>query len=133
LRARSAAPPPPHPPRLGAVYTVFSCADYPDGEGWNRGAVLRLARGAAPRPVEFSLSSAAEPKADTGWGRRQRQSLDELVLSYRHQLRETFEDAAPGGHAERRLEPRAHTQPAAHPSVLRSTPSGARARAGASR
>ena len=79
-----------------SVFTVFSCADYPNGEGYNRGAVLCLARGAEPRAVEFSLDSGAAGPA-AGWGARQQRSLAQLVLSHRHQLRETFEAVAPGG------------------------------------
>ena len=79
-----------------SVFTVFSCADYPNGEGYNRGAVLCLTRGAEPRAVEFSLESgAADPAA--GWGARQQRSLAQLVLSHRHELRETFEAIAPSG------------------------------------
>lgn len=82
-----------------SVFTVFSCADYPNGEGYNRGAVLCLARGAEPRAVEFSLESGgADPAA--GWGARQERSLAQLVLSHRHQLRETFEAIAPGGRVD---------------------------------
>jgi diadenosine tetraphosphatase ApaH/serine/threonine PP2A family protein phosphatase len=82
-----------------SVFTVFSCADYPNGEGYNRGAVLCLERGAEPRAVEFSLESgAADPAA--GWGARQQRSLAQLVLSHRHQLRETFEAIAPGGRVD---------------------------------
>ena len=93
-----------------SLFTVFSCADYPNAEGFNRGAVLRLPRGngpggpggpgAEPTPVEFSLSEApaeAAAAAAAEAQRRQRHGLEVLVLAHRRRLEEVFEAEAPEG------------------------------------
>ena len=87
-----------------SLFTVFSCADYPNAEGFNRGAVLRLPRGGAggaePTPVEFSLSEApaeAAAAAAAEAQRRQRHGLEALVLANRQRLEQDFEAEAPSG------------------------------------
>lgn len=89
------------------VWTVFSSACYPNGEGDNIGAVLRLRPGAAPEPIEFreeavsacasvGRGEAAEPR-EAGEGGASVRSLGELVLQRRHRLREAFEAVGEGG------------------------------------
>ena len=92
-----------------SVWTVFSSACYPNGEGDNIGAVLRLRPGATPEPIEFRPEAvsacasggreAAEPREATAEASEAAsvRSLGELVLRRRHRLREAFEAIGEGG------------------------------------
>ena len=77
------------------LLTVFSAAAYPNGEGANKGAVLRLhsavsgaagARAATLEPVTFQLHGASRPDRDAD----ARRSLGALIRSHRGRLRERF-------------------------------------------
>ena len=85
-----------------ALYTVFSAAAYPNGEGSNKGAILRLERaqhepGSPPpsaaatvTPLSFELPSAH----GAGGARRReeavRRSLGALIRAHHGRLREQF-------------------------------------------
>ena len=81
------------------LLTVFSAAAYPNGEGANKGAVLRLraapvysavsgagARAATLEPVTFQLRGASKQDRDAD----ARRSLGALIRSHRGRLRERF-------------------------------------------
>lgn len=81
------------------LLTVFSAAAYPNGEGANKGAVLRLraapvhgavsgagARAATLEPVTFQLHGASRQDRDAD----ARRSLGALIRSHRGRLRERF-------------------------------------------
>ena len=79
------------------MYTVFSAALYPNGEGANKGAVLKLRRteGAASATVEpitfggsVTATAGREAEADV------RRSLGVLIRSHRGRLKERFAAAA---------------------------------------
>ena len=82
-----------------AVYTVFSAADYPRGEGFNSGAVLRLA-GEECEASEFSIDDggATGERGDADGGEAE---LAVLISTHKHRLAEAFVAADPDG----RLEP----------------------------
>ena len=60
------------------MWTVFSSACYPNGEGDNIGAVLRLRPDAAPEPIEFR-PSAVSACASAGRGAAEPREASEAV------------------------------------------------------
>ena len=82
------------------LFTVFSSADYPAGEGFNRGAVLRVIDGAdgGVEALEFESGCGAGAEARSARAAaRGTLSLVSRLSAHSHRLREAFEAAAPGG------------------------------------
>ena len=75
------------------LFTVFSASCYPNGEGSNKGAVLRLRPGRPAEPLLFGGSTGCDVTA----ARREaaaRRSLGALIHSHAGRLREGFERCA---------------------------------------
>ena len=81
------------------LFTVFSSADYPAGEGFNRGAVLRVIDGADGGVEALEFESGCGAGAEARSARAAARGTLARVAAVRapHRLREAFEAAAPGG------------------------------------
>mmetsp|Transcript_30239 Transcript_30239/g.66308 ORF Transcript_30239/g.66308 Transcript_30239/m.66308 type:complete len:702 (-) Transcript_30239:612-2717(-) len=83
------------------VYTVFSAASYPNGSGYNAGAVLQLRpRDESPVALQFELATK-EGCGEAEAAKLAQQSMIEIIVSHKGRLREAFARAAP--HNEQRV------------------------------
>ena len=99
-----------------SVWTVFSSASYPGGQGDNKGAILRLVPGEAPSPISYALEGddlAGEHAVRDGDGGGRDghgggrdggslfQNLAALILAHKQRLFEAFEKMEAAGDLKR--------------------------------
>ena len=98
------------------MWTVFSSASYPGGQGDNKGAILRLVPGEAPSPISYALEGddlAGEHAVRDGDGGGRDgdgggrdggslfQNLAALILAHKQRLFEAFEIMEAAGDLKR--------------------------------